>query len=567
MDNGVMDTGTGIWKDDQIVFKDEILTGYTEYKNKLDTELKANAEGFVRIGYLLKVARDTDILRESGYKNVAEFAQAEYGLTKDIVSIYIAINDKYAENGYSDKLQSKFEGFGVAKLQEMLTLPDAIIEEIEPTLTKREIVEIKKEVAAEEAITPIEVAIEAATPEVQMDEREFSITERIWKEFFHENKDIYKALEKDLTFMAAYAEVWTEERSKKAGEALMNILAPNGDTVLWSRVPGTGKFMISINTDDGTIVYTNIRTSEKTKGTVAGAESDIHEVFADCTPTNWSLTFGEEFEKSAPAPEKKSEPDPKENEATKHYQDEIKAYKEKTGWDPNADWTPEKGKEYEEKEKVAPVQPKEDFMPKPGSWTYEKSKENTQEENKHEEERSKETDGSRTGSNENRKVQESTADITKLEGCKERIRAERLGQLNVGDGIVNVDDGTRGTMLGYCAGEYKIQTETGLILVSESSTRWKKEDIIEAEKVTEVKTDDNDSEDRAAEEEKLKTAVEIIRDKLETISTICLELKCQDYSADDIAKSFEGIADIAEKIKQTAKDYLNSKGAGEDGND
>ncbi len=159
MDNGVMDTGTGIRKDDQIVFKDEILTGYTEYKNKLDTELKANAEGFVRIGYLLKVARDTNILADSGYKNVAEFAQAEYGLTKDIVSRYIAINDKYAENGYSDKLQSKFEGFGVAKLQEMLTLPDAIIEEIEPTLTKREIVEIKKEVAAEEAITPIEVAI------------------------------------------------------------------------------------------------------------------------------------------------------------------------------------------------------------------------------------------------------------------------------------------------------------------------------------------------------------------------------------------------------------------------
>ena len=39
---------------------------YAEYKQELDTELKKTAEGFVRIGYLLKVARDTRILAESG---------------------------------------------------------------------------------------------------------------------------------------------------------------------------------------------------------------------------------------------------------------------------------------------------------------------------------------------------------------------------------------------------------------------------------------------------------------------------------------------------------------------
>ena len=68
---------------------------YGTFKQALGTELKVVANGFVRIGYLLKVARDTDILRESGYKTVAEFAQAEYGLTKDVVSRYIAINDRW----------------------------------------------------------------------------------------------------------------------------------------------------------------------------------------------------------------------------------------------------------------------------------------------------------------------------------------------------------------------------------------------------------------------------------------------------------------------------------------
>ena len=50
---------------------------YEEYKKELDGELQKTAEGFVRIGYLLKVARDTNVLAESGYKSVAEFAEAE----------------------------------------------------------------------------------------------------------------------------------------------------------------------------------------------------------------------------------------------------------------------------------------------------------------------------------------------------------------------------------------------------------------------------------------------------------------------------------------------------------
>ena len=39
--------------------------GYQEFKGLVDKELNQAAEGFVRIGYLLKVARDTNILYES----------------------------------------------------------------------------------------------------------------------------------------------------------------------------------------------------------------------------------------------------------------------------------------------------------------------------------------------------------------------------------------------------------------------------------------------------------------------------------------------------------------------
>ena len=69
---------------------------YKEYKAELDGVLQRTAEGFVQIGYLLKVARDTNILEESGYKSVAEFAEAEYNLNKTQVSRFISINDKFS---------------------------------------------------------------------------------------------------------------------------------------------------------------------------------------------------------------------------------------------------------------------------------------------------------------------------------------------------------------------------------------------------------------------------------------------------------------------------------------
>lgn len=44
----------------------ECKKSYKEFKAELDAEMNRVANGFVRIGYALKVARDTSILYESG---------------------------------------------------------------------------------------------------------------------------------------------------------------------------------------------------------------------------------------------------------------------------------------------------------------------------------------------------------------------------------------------------------------------------------------------------------------------------------------------------------------------
>ena len=133
---------------------------YQEYKAELDGELQRTAEGFVRIGYLLKVARDTNVLAESGYKSVAEFAQAEYNLDKTQVSRFISINDKFSENGYSDHLLPSYQGYGYAKLTIMLQLPDAVNEALDPEMSKAEIQTIHEEYKKEMKKSDLEVMME-----------------------------------------------------------------------------------------------------------------------------------------------------------------------------------------------------------------------------------------------------------------------------------------------------------------------------------------------------------------------------------------------------------------------
>lgn len=272
---------------------------YENYKSRLDAEIKRNAESFVTIGYLLKVARDTDILAKSNYDTVAEFAKAEYGLSPDIVSRYIAINDRYSEGGYSDHLQERFNGFGVGKLQDMLTLPDTVVEEIEPTITRRQIQEIKAEVKEEEKITPLEVMMEK--PEDLPD------TTQIMQTYFDRHQGAYKAS------MAAVQTV----------EDLKNALGVPATFI--GRVAGKGKFLLTTTENEG-IRITNVRTGERESATWEQFLEDMKLVKIDAEEpekvenTNSQETFEQKQEENETAenqgfaPVQESEPPAAERE-------------------------------------------------------------------------------------------------------------------------------------------------------------------------------------------------------------------------------------------------------------
>lgn len=273
---------------------------YQEFKKALDTELYNQAEGFVRTGYLLKVARDTDILRESGYATVAEFAHAEYGLTKDVVSRYIAINDRYSEGGYSERLQEKYQGYGVAKLQDMLTLPDAIVEVMSPEMTRKDIQKVKSEYKLEEE-NPMASLME--TPKIEQES--MTTLQQAMHQHLHNNRtDFTKGFDTAMR---------PDTEKEDAINGILDALAPSGVGIKTVRIQGIGRVMISFRGKDAEVEVLNVRTQERQSYTWQQLIEELREVFmlaaGESGEEAWERIYGEEYEekKEEVAPVQQSE--------------------------------------------------------------------------------------------------------------------------------------------------------------------------------------------------------------------------------------------------------------------
>lgn len=229
---------------------------YQEYKAAVDAELKRAAEGFVIIGYLLKLARDTDILKESGYGSVNEFAEAEYGLDKSQVSRFIRINDEYSENGYSDRLQEKYREFGYAKLAIMLTLPAAVSEELTASYTKSEIGMLKEEIEAERNVSDLEVMMEEKN---QMQEK-FGLVGKVLYQLGHDDPEV---------FIKLYDAAMKTEAGEDGDDfvpcvnALTELLAPSGEAIHSVRIAGEGRKLLSIKGPETDPVIIDVRSGDK----------------------------------------------------------------------------------------------------------------------------------------------------------------------------------------------------------------------------------------------------------------------------------------------------------------
>lgn len=226
---------------------------YRKYKQELDGAFTQAAEKFVLIGYLLREAVETDILRSSGYKNMEEFAYAEYGVDASQANRFININRRFSEGGNSKQLKQQYRGIGSSKLAIMLTIPDEINEVLPKNLTKEELKEIQTEVKAENQVSDIEVEIEkaeaaAVTDKPMLPPEGSPLYRNLWQ-LGKEQEDLFRKL-------------WTicNTDMHPLNTYIMDALIPQGDAVYTVRIPGERRTQIIVNPDGAKLI--NMKTME-----------------------------------------------------------------------------------------------------------------------------------------------------------------------------------------------------------------------------------------------------------------------------------------------------------------
>ncbi len=324
---------------------------------KIRTGAMTMAQGAVELGYQLKVARDTGILKESGYTTMSEFAKEEYGIRPDQATRYIQINDKYSENGYSRMLKGKYAGIGVSLLVDMLQLPDTVRDEITQKFSREDIRNLAGEINEESKITDLEV---------MMEEEDAVQTELL----SNLEKTVYQ-LGKDMPSL--YAELF-EAVQEGDREKAMEALVPDEEKIYSVRIPGTGRMILSLKTSEEEINLINVRTQEKESYTWQELEETFGEImhFDGGPEESWEKQYKETFpgteqkepntDKKKPKVEKAKKPEqkkskPKVQEAVPEHQipgqDSVENHPE---------YMPEP-----QKPEIAPAQP--EFEPSPASIT------------------------------------------------------------------------------------------------------------------------------------------------------------------------------------------------------
>ncbi len=286
------------------------ISNYEQLKTALNTELKSAAISFVRIGYLLKTARDTDLLKDTQYNDVNEFAAGEFGLDKSQVSRFMSINDRFSIGGYSEHLEDKYSEFGSSKLSLMLTLPDSINENLSPQYSKSDIQAIKEEYQAEKSISDLEVMMEkpAEQPETENDEFLALIIHQLVEEHPVPAKTIKWGMDQGLPI---------------DDEDVIDSYMRDGDSAYNIRISGMGRFLISCKASG--VMITNRRTDENSPVTCEEFKDVLVE---DLSKRDWSEPAPEEKPKKKVEKSASTEGKSKKNDI-KESKNETKPEKEK----------------------------------------------------------------------------------------------------------------------------------------------------------------------------------------------------------------------------------------------
>lgn len=100
------------------------MDDYIRSKEEIKKDLGGIVKGFVRVGWQLTRINATEAYKMDGYKSIAEFAKAEYGMNPSGVTRFMQVYEKYSVPGDTPELREKYRDFNFSQLTEMLQISE-----------------------------------------------------------------------------------------------------------------------------------------------------------------------------------------------------------------------------------------------------------------------------------------------------------------------------------------------------------------------------------------------------------------------------------------------------------
>lgn len=151
---------------------------YTRFKKQIDKAYDSAEKSYLEIAFALHSIYNEKLYRLDNFKNIYEFAQANYNIKKTSCNNFINICDVFGlpnENGRVTALKEEYKEFTSSKLMVMLAFKDApaLLEQCKPDMSVRKLKEMVSDYRT--ALTDNEEApdiIDTTAEEVEADETE-----------------------------------------------------------------------------------------------------------------------------------------------------------------------------------------------------------------------------------------------------------------------------------------------------------------------------------------------------------------------------------------------------------
>jgi hypothetical protein len=170
------------------------------------------------------------------------------------------------------------------------------VDALDPSVTREEIRNVKAEIQEEQKISDLEVLME----EQQEEQKEMNLEQKAMHQYFYDYREHFVELADVLE---------SQQENDGDAEKVMDVIAPSGIAVVFVRIRGIGKLMLSFRGENENIIIQNVRTMEKRELSWTGFLYTIKSLYEkeDLSDPKaaWERIYGEPYaEEKEPIPEK-----------------------------------------------------------------------------------------------------------------------------------------------------------------------------------------------------------------------------------------------------------------------